>query len=169
MKYLGLSTFLLISLSFPGIVRSQTAKFGIYGYLERAMLVEATLEMEAKLDTGADNSSLNATDIEFFKRQGKPWVRFKVEGDDGRDATFEREVIRTAVIKQRTGANAQRPVVRLRICVGRRSETVEVNLADRSELRYPLLLGRTFLEQGFLVNSAAKFTTPLRCQPIKSP
>ncbi len=89
MKYLGLSTFLLISLSFPGIVRSQTAKFGIYGYLERAMLVEATLEMEAKLDTGADNSSLNATDIEFFKRQGKPWVRFKVEGDDGRDATLK--------------------------------------------------------------------------------
>ena len=168
MKYLRLSTLLLISLSFPGVVRSQTpAKFGIYGYLERAMLVEATLELEAKLDTGADNSSLNATELEFFERQRKPWVKFKVEGDDGRDAIFEREVIRTAVIKQRTGANAQRPVVRLRICVGRHSETVEVNLADRRELRYPLLLGRSFLEKGFLVNSAAEFTTTLSCQPIK--
>ena len=78
-KYLGLSSILIFFLLFPRIVRSQsTAKFGIYGYLERAMLVEATLEMEAKLDTGADNSSLNATDLEFFDREGKPWVRFTV-------------------------------------------------------------------------------------------
>ncbi|ELS01079.1 hypothetical protein Xen7305DRAFT_00007800 [Xenococcus sp. PCC 7305] len=166
MKYIiGLSTLFLIILGFPSMVRSQsTNKFGIYGYLERAMLVEATLEMAAKLDTGADNSSLNATELEFFEREGKSWVRFQVEGDDGRDAIFEREVVRTVVIKNRTGANARRPVVLLRICVGSHSETVEANLADRSELSYPLLLGRSFLEQGFLVNSAAKFTTPLNCQ-----
>ncbi len=165
MRKLGLATLLLISLIFPGVVRSQTSSnFGIYGYLERAMLVEATLEMEAKLDTGADYSSLHATDLELFEREGKKWVRFQVTGDDGRDATFEREVIRTAVIKQRTGANAQRPVVRLRICVGRHSETVEVNLADRSALSYPLLLGRSFLEKGFLVNSAAEFTENLDCK-----
>ncbi|MGK7928495.1 MAG: ATP-dependent zinc protease [Spirulina sp.] len=165
MKYLALSTLLLIPLIFPRVARSQTTiNFGIYGYLERAMLVEATLEMEAKLDTGADNSSLDATNLEFFERRGKQWVRFQVTGDDGRNATFEREVIRTATIKQRTGANAQRPVVQLRICVGRQSETVEVNLADRRDLSYPLLLGRSFLERGFLVNSAAEFTTPLNCQ-----
>ena len=163
MKYFTLSTLLLVPLIFAGAARSQTY-IHIYGYLERAMLVEATLEMEAKLDTGADHSSLNATDIEFFNRQGKRWVRFQVEGIDGRDATFEREVIRTAVIRQRTGVNAQRPVVYLRICVGQHSETVEVNLTDRSELSYPLLLGRSFLERGFLVNSAAEFTTPLNCQ-----
>ena len=168
MKYLGLSTLLVISLILPKIVRSQNSNnIGIYGYLERARLVESTLEMEAKLDTGADHSSLDASDIEFFKRQGKPWVRFQVTGDDGRDAIFEREVIRTAVIKQRTGANAKRPVVLLRICLGRHSETVQVNLTDRSELSYPLLLGRSFLENGFLVNSAAEFTTPLNCQPLK--
>ena len=165
MKHLALSTLLLVPLIFSGAARSQTSiNFDIYGYLERAMLVESTLEMEAKLDTGADNSSLNATDIEFFDRQGKQWVRFVVQGSDGREATFEREVIRTAVIRQRTGPNARRPVVYLRICVGQHSETVEVNLADRSELTYPLLLGRSFLERGFLVNSAAEFTTPLNCQ-----
>ena len=54
--------------------------------------------------------------------------------------------------------------MRLRICVGSHAETVETNLADRSELSVPLLLGRSFLEQGFLINSAAKFTTPLNCQ-----
>ena len=168
MKYLGLSTLLLISLTLPTVVRSQTANnIGIYGYLEKARLVEAALNMEAKLDTGADHSSLDARDMEFFQREGKQWVRFQVTGDDGRDATFEREVIRTAVIKQRTGANARRPVVMLRICLGRHSATVQVNLTDRSDLSYPLLLGRSFLENGFLVNSAAEFITPLDCQPFK--
>ena len=165
MKYLRLFTTFSILLIISKVVYAQPkTKVGIYGYLEKAMLVEATLEMEAKLDTGADNSSLNASEITFFDRQGKKWVRFQVEGDDGRNAIFEREVIRTAVIKGRAGSDATRPVVKLRICVGRKSETVEVNLTDRTNYRYPLLLGRSFLEKGFLVNSADEFTTPLKCK-----
>ena len=165
MKYLGLLTIVFVLSTISTVVHSQTkTKVGIYGYLEKAMLVEATLEMEAKLDTGADNSSLNARDITYFDREGKKWIRFNVEGDDGRNAIFERELIRTAVIKGRTGSDATRPVVKLRICVGRKSETVEVNLTDRTNYRYPLLLGRSFLEKGFLVNSADEFTTPLNCK-----
>jgi hypothetical protein len=164
MKYFGLLTTALVFSTISTVVYSQPkTNIAIYGYLEKAMLVEATIEMEAKLDTGADNSSLNASEINYFEREGKKWVRFRVEGDDGRNATFEREVLRTAVIKGRTGSDATRPVVKLRICIGRKSETVEVNLTDRSNYKYPLLLGRSFLEKGFMVNSADQFTTPLNC------
>ena len=67
-----------------------------------------------------------------FDRQGKKWVRFQVECDDGSNDIFEREVIRITVIIERTGSEVSRPKIKLPICVGRIWETVEVNLTDRS-------------------------------------
>ncbi len=135
----------------------------LYGYLERAMLVESGVVLEAKLDTGADNSSVHAPDWAFFERDGERWVRFSIEGEKGRSATYERKVLRIARIQQRKGKNAERPVVRMRLCVGDVEAAVEVNLADRSDLEFPMLIGRSFLEKGVLVNSFAEWTTEPTC------
>ena len=42
-------------------------------------------------------------------------------------------------------------------------EEVEVNLVDRGKFEHPLLVGRSFLSQGVLVDSAARHRVPPAC------
>jgi hypothetical protein len=60
-----------IAVSAPGLA----AEPGILaGYLENVQIMPSALELKAKLDTGADHSSLNASEIRIFNRDGKRWV-----------------------------------------------------------------------------------------------
>jgi hypothetical protein len=119
--------------------------------------------IKAKLDTGADNSSIHAQVTAEFERNGKPWIAFDVESVDGRKIGFERQVIRTVRIKRHAGESQRRPVVRLTFCVGDIARDVEVNLVNRAKLKYNLLIGRSFMAGQLLVDSALKFTTEPTC------
>ncbi len=136
----------------------------LMGYLENAIVVEANVVLEAKLDTGADNSSIHAPDRELFEKGGEQWVRFTIEGSKRGRAELEKKVERIARIEQRVGINAERPVVFMSLCVGDVEHVVEVNLADRTRLSTPLLIGRSFLQHGVLVNSADTFTVEPDCE-----
>lgn len=50
----------------------------VLGINETATLPNLNLKMEAKLDTGAENSSVDAREIQFFERDGKKWVKFEL-------------------------------------------------------------------------------------------
>jgi hypothetical protein len=135
----------------------------VLGWLELARLDPDQLVLRGKLDTGAQNSSLHAKDVAELRRGGQPWVRFTVASDEGRTVTLERPVERIASIK-RAGADAQkRYVVLLELCVARVAKRVEVNLTDRSDMTYQLLIGRSFLAGAIMVDSSATYTTRPTC------
>ena len=135
----------------------------VLGWLEWARLGPEGMVVSGKLDTGADNSSLNARDLTAFRRDGRPWVRFTLADDRGRTAVIERPVERSARIKRGAAAFETRPVVLLEICVARVSRRVEVNLTDRAHLNHQLLIGRSFLVGAVLVDSAATYTADPDC------
>ena len=128
----------------------------VAGWVERARIGPAGPTLLAKLDTGAEHSSLDARDLRQFQRHGADWVGFRVTGPQGSSFEFERRVIRTARIKRVGGASQQRPVVMLEICVGAVQREVEVNLVDRSGFDYPLLLGRSFLAGKLIVDAGRR-------------
>ena len=136
----------------------------VAGWVENVSLFPGNLKIKAKLDTGAKNSSLNAKYIEDFERDGEKWVRFKLKNWKGRTEKFEARVIRTATIKQHEAESATRPVIRLGICLGNVYKEVEVNLQDRSKFNYQMLIGRSYLRNSILVNSAVTFTVQPECQ-----
>lgn len=118
----------------------------IYGWAEPVILEQAGFRLEAKLDTGAETSSLDAVDIRRFRRKGKSWVRFTVEDHDkGEMVRLERPLIRRVRIKQHDGDSQRRSVVSLTFCLGDHRREVEFNLIDRSQFEYPVLLGRSAL------------------------
>lgn len=141
----------------------------VAGWLERAKLVPGEVVMQAKLDTGADTSSLHAAAIQHFERDGKPWVAFNVVGRDGRSVRTERPVVRTARVRSALGEGQSRPTVRLGICIGTVYRITEVTLADRSRLDVPLLVGRRFLEGHLLVDSAKRELHEPSCQAMPAP
>ena len=137
----------------------------IFGWVERVELLDGDLSVKAKLDTGAKNSSLDATHIERFRRNGKRWVRFVVtDPDSGDDLVLEKPLVRNVRIVRHAGEYQRRPVVKMPICFGERWREVEVNLIDRSNFIYPMLLGRTALEGYALIDSGQTFLFSPQCE-----
>jgi len=120
----------------------------VYGYVEKATLVDKGLVLSAKLDTGAKSASLSAIKIEEFEKDGKTWLRFIVPSKEG-DVQFTAEYLGKVKIKVRAGELSKlkpepikRPVVLMRIRIGNIEQTIPVNLTNRKRFIYPLLLGR---------------------------
>ncbi len=135
----------------------------IVGWVEKARISPGNLVVQAKMDSGADNSSLNVPDVVEFERNGEKWVRFELVNDQGQSVVIERRLVRTAKIKRHRGMRQQRPVVRMGICVGNYYKETEVNLVDRSNFKYPLLIGRSFMDDRLLIDPSTQFTLEPAC------
>jgi len=124
--------------------------------------------MEAKVDTGADYSSVHADDIHYFMRGGVCWVEFAIHDRSGKQYVRQTPVMRMSRIKKKTTGFQQRPVVTLEICVGDRKRLAQVDLAERGHFNDPLLLGRNFLGTHYLVDPASKSLMTLLCHSTQS-
>jgi hypothetical protein len=133
------------------------------GWVERVRILPEDIILTAKLDTGADTSSIDATGLAEFERGGRPWIRFSVPDRKGNTTVFERPVVRVVRIKRSEAATATRPVVMLALCLGGKFREEAVTLIDRSHLRYPVLIGRSAMAGRFLENPSRKFTTHADC------
>jgi len=136
----------------------------IVGWVERVKLLDPEIHLKAKLDTGADTSSLDVEVVKKFRKNEKRWVRFRMmDRETGKEHTIVRERIRTVSIVRHDGERQSRPVVRMKICLAGRVLDTEVSLIDRSEFAYPLLLGRSALESFALVDPGNKYLSEPNC------
>ena len=133
------------------------------GWIEKAIIFPSNMKLDAKLDTGAEITSINAVDIDKFDRDGETWVRFTVVDKSGKRVTLERKLLGVAEIKRHQGPPQKRPVVSLGICVGKQYAEVEVNLIDRSRFKYPLLIGRNFMAGRLLPDPSVEYTVEPSC------
>ena len=127
----------------------------IIGEVENVRLVPPNVVLKARIDTGAKTTSIDARDITPFERDGKQWVRF-VCMDGEKEHTLERKVIKTVQIKRHGKAAQDRYVINMRIILGNVSQLIHVNLNDREAYTHPILIGRNFLRDYFLVDVAKK-------------
>lgn len=128
----------------------------IIGAVENVRLVPPNIVLKARIDTGAKTSSVDARNITPFERDGKQWVRFTcMDGD--KEHTIERKVVRTVLIKRHGEESQDRYVVNMRIILGEVSQLIPVTLNDRDDYIYPVLIGRNFLRDYFIVDVAKKY------------
>ncbi|MGM5480605.1 MAG: RimK/LysX family protein [Nanobdellota archaeon] len=90
--------------------------------------------LPARIDTGATKSSIDE--------------RIVKELDIG--PFVGERIIRTVQGTQR------RKIVRLKIRIGEKTVTTKFTVADRSQLKYPILIGRNILRKGFLIDPTKK-------------
>ena len=162
--------FVFVILTVFVVVRQATAApKTIIGWIEKVCICPGPCLIRAKLDTGAKNCSLNAQHITEFQRNGEPWVRFDITSKSGEKMTLERKVHRIASIKRHEAMVQRRFAIRLGICLGTVYKEVEVNLVDRSDFLYPLLIGRNFMSGDLIVDPSTKFTTQPSCKEALRP
>lgn len=166
LQLLALSS--LITMSSAGA--STAAEKRIFGLHEKLYIADIGLELDAKLDTGAQTASLSARDIEQFSKDGKPWVRFRLAIDGAPANSFELPIVRISHIKRRSSNDEaedstapdyiERPVVLMTVYMGDQQHAIQVNLTDRSRFEFPVLLGSTALKQfNAIIDPSITYTT----------
>ena len=150
----------------PKIQECPTVNVGVLGKKEIIGAIEWLYmnppgrHYRARVDSGAETSSLTANDLVEFERDGDEWVRFTFDHDGTDEAVnFELPIKRTVLIRQASSAEAdRRVVVELDIRLGDQLQTTEFTLTDRSRMTYPILLGRAFLMDLYVVDVSRSYT-----------
>jgi hypothetical protein len=124
------------------------------GRAERIDIIghEAT-SIPAKVDTGADISSIWATEI-VETQSGLEFVLFAKGSEfySGERIVLPAGDYRLTRVANSFGHKEMRYVVKLSTCILDRRIVVSFTLADRSNKIYPILLGRKMLHKKFLVD-----------------
>jgi len=117
-------------------------------------------EIKAKVDTGADNSSLHAFDIERFERDGIEMVSFEIHPRQRKrkpSVSCVAEVAGERKVKNPGGRSEIRPVIRTRLIIAGEEIDALVNLTTRDEMTFRMLLGRRTVRQSFLVDPGRSY------------
>jgi len=136
------------------------------GWVEKARLNGVEEEIKAKLDTGATTTSINAEILEKPDKDSESggMIKFRFTDGEGVKEVFELPIVRWTRIESRKGDYLRRPVVQMKLCVAGQWIEEEVNLAERDDFNYPVLIGRNMLSKGKLVvDSSRTFTTDPSC------
>ncbi|GGF14698.1 ATP-dependent zinc protease family protein [Hymenobacter cavernae] len=118
--------------------------------------------VEAKIDTGAYTGAIHCNNIQLVKlADGQASLRVNLLDDahpnfDGCLMEFTDFSLRT--IKSSTGEAQRRYVIRTVIRLFGEDFTTQFSLSDRSDMKYPVLIGRSLLRRGrFLVDVSKRY------------
>jgi len=128
-----------------------------------AILVEesSSLPFAARVDTGAASCSLHVEKIEIADEAKIPkdnigkLIRFQIKNEQGGTAWVDSRIasvvrVRSSALKE--GGFDRRYKVPVTLKWGDFGKEVLVTLNDRTEMNFPLLIGRNFLRRDFLVD-----------------
>jgi hypothetical protein len=132
------------------------------GDVEDVVLMPSGVRLPARIDTGAATSSLDARDLKVKNSMAEFKLPKKYGSLELHLPVIGWQNIRSADFKER------RPVVEITFCLGAKILHVEVNLNDRSTVKYPLILGRNALKDYFVVDCGRSYCLPPSCPEAPS-
>lgn len=138
-----------------------TSGADLVGWRERIALPDLGISViSAKTDTGARTSAIHAGDIEPYLKGGAPWVRFLVHPrrkDSARVIECHAAVSDQRAVRNSGGTARRRYFVETTFVIGAHKFRTQLSLADRRQMGYRMLLGRTALRRRFLVDVSRSF------------
>ena len=131
------------------------APLPVVGWRELVHLPDLGLhKLPAKIDTGARTSSLHATVLDEYERDGEQFVRFAVDFPQ----QHVRQVCEAVHVDWRgltssNGKTQRRRIIKTPLRIGDVEFRAEISLANRADMRFPMLIGRSSLRRRFVVDS----------------
>ncbi|MFT4970097.1 MAG: hypothetical protein ACI9O4_001849 [Chitinophagales bacterium] len=130
------------------------------GRADKADFPEINLQnIKVKLDTGAYTSSIHCHDVKEVELNGEKYIEFELL--DPSHPEYENKIYTVKnyfekLIKSSNGTAEQRFVIETVISIFDEVYPIELSLSERGDMKYPILLGRKFINKRFLVNTALK-------------
>lgn len=155
---------LFITLSIVLMLSPNVFAKEVIGWVENVGVSSANTIVKAKIDTGADSSSLHCECITPYERDGDRWVRFTITDINDQSVSYEKKILRITKVKRHFGEVQERIVVRMGFCIGDQYGETDVSLVDRSGFNYGLLIGRKYLKDKFIVDPGETFLSSPQCE-----
>lgn len=127
------------------------------GEVEDVILVPWAVSLPARIDTGADLSSLDAREVAVRNNLAE----FKLASSYG-GLPLQLPIVGWRQVRTSMGME-KRLVVKISICLGSKLFRTLATLRDRSEMTYPFLVGRSALNGSFLVDTSRSRAAPPTC------
>lgn len=127
----------------------------IIGQTEIVAIPDASLKLPARVDTGAQTTSVHAENIKVTNQT----VQFDLISEQGERIPMRLPVAKTSKVRSANGSE-ERIFVELTLELDGNTKPVLVNLKDRSRMTYPLLLGRNWLENDYVVDVSQEPVIP---------
>ena len=131
----------------------------IIGRRESISIIDLELyDLDAKIDTGADSNALHCDDIIINEK--KEEVSFTLldevhESYHGKRMTFP--IYKLKKIKSSNGVVQIRPSIKVSVkFFGKKYKSV-ISLTNRADMKFPMLIGRLFLKDRFLVDVSEEY------------
>ena len=118
------------------------------------------LRIKAKIDTGARTSSLHASHIKKFEREGQPWLRFDLhplQRNTDSVVRAEAPLLEERWVRSSNGQRSLRPVIETRVTLGEHQWTTEITLVRRDLMGFRMLLGRQGVRRRFLIDPGRSY------------
>jgi hypothetical protein len=135
----------------------------VIGWREWVSLPNLDIQhLKAKIDTGARTSCLHAFNVEKFQQDGISMVSFGIHPvQDNQETELFREarVTDERPVTDSGGHTEERLVIMTDIQIGGQQWPIEMTLTNRDTMKFRMLLGRTGLQDRFLVVPDASFLT----------
>ena len=119
-------------------------------------------KIKAKIDTGARTSTLDAEHYEVFEQDGVPFVRFRVKygtRKNPREKTCVAALVESRKVTNSGGWVEERIVISTTIQIGSLRKKIEITLTRRPDMKFRMLLGRTTVNQDFLIDAGGSCLT----------
>jgi len=128
------------------------------GWREWIALPELKIaSVKAKIDTGADTSALHAFRIERYRVN---WLRFHVhplQNNNRYTVKCKARILDQRSVSDSGGHREKRYVIETLAVIGDREWPIEITLADRTSMRFRMLLGRSAIKSQFLISCARSY------------
>lgn len=148
----------LLALLIMGVTGAVDAQEKVtIGLVEDVVLMPWKIRLPARIDTGAAVSSLDARSLKVIDNEVEFVLPSKYGGQKIRLPIAGWHTVRSAEAKER------RPIIEIELCVGPKLIRAKVNLNDRSQMKYPFLLGRNILTENFVVDCDRNYCAPPNC------
>lgn len=145
----------------PKVVEQKTEETrttNIIGAIEPFYILPMKSAFYARVDTGAETSSIDVENLKRFERDGKKWVSFDIVNDRSQETYhFEKRILKRVKIK-RIQKEEHRLKVMMDIKIAGQKIKTPFTLAERGDFEFQGLIGRSLISGRFIVDTSVSHT-----------
>jgi hypothetical protein len=132
----------------------------IIGRTDKADFPKLALrEIDVKIDSGAYTSSIHCSDINELIIDNESFIKFTLldpEHSCYNQKEFRFKNYTSKIVKSSNGISETRFMIQTEIIIFNTTFPIYLTLSERKDMKFPVLLGRKFLNKKFVIDTAKK-------------